>query len=199
MSLRTIEASLFAQLETLLTTASPGGYVAAVARVAGDRESQAKLEAAALVSDNLVAIGRERSSPIRREGVSTLAGASSRTVSLTRWRVKVLVRDLRAQADVLTAENTGFYALIDAVTACLEGFEAAGVLPNTRVQFAGDEPDKHKPGRYIATLFFETRHAIDAADSADEGEEPLLVNADVNLEGQEDTEPNPVAQLSVEP
>ncbi len=198
MSLRTIEASLFAQLETLLTTADPAGYVAAVVRVVGVRESQAKLEQERQTTDNVVVLTRERTSPIGRKGISTLAGASSRSRMLTRWRVSILVRDLRQHGTALTEENTGLLALVDAVTTCLEGFEAAGLAPNTRVRFAGDEPDRHKPGRMIATLFFETEHSIDGPDTSEEGEEPLVVNADVNLEGQEDTEPNPVAQLTTE-
>lgn len=198
MSLRTIEAALYARLQTLLTTASPAGYVAAVVRVAGDREAQAKLEQDAQVTSNLVALALDRTKSQRAAGVTTLTGASSRTEYLTRWRVKILVRDTTTFEHALTTANTGLYALMDAVLGVLDGFEASGIAVNTRVRFAEDESARHKPGRYIASLFFETRHWHDADDTTATGETPLVVNADVNLEGQEDTEPNPVAQLTTE-
>lgn len=198
MSIATIGASLLARLRTLLTTADPPGYVESAQWVAGDRESQAKIEAAAMVTNNVVVIARDR---MRREAdrsVVTLAGASSRTVITTRWRVRVLVRDALTPEHALTTANTGMHALVDAVLGALDGFEAAGLAPNTRVHFVEDDPDRHKPGRYISTLLFETTHWHDAPDSDETGEEPLVLNADVNLEGQPDAAPNPVAQLTTE-
>lgn len=198
MSLRTIGNALLARLQTLLTTASPPGYVAAAAWVIGDLSVQAKLEQQAMTAANAVYLARESSSPTR-ESVTTLTAGSSRTAIRTRWRVRVLVRDLREMGAVLTEANTGLMALADAVLACLDGFEASGLAINTRVKFAGDRPDEHKPGRYIATLLFDTIHHNDAADSTDVGESPLTINADINLESGSDTEPNPVNQIQVIP
>lgn len=198
MSLRTIRLSLLARLQTLLTTASPPGYVSAVALVAGDRQSRAKIEEAALVADNIVTLSRESVRLSKPKSITTLTAASSRAVFITRWRVSIVVRDVRDKETALTAANTGVDALYDAVLSKLDGYEASGLALNTRVRFAGDEPEQHRPGRYLAVLFFETEHLHDADDTTDAGEEPLVVNADVNLEGQADAEPNPVAQLTTE-
>lgn len=198
MSLRTIEASLYARLQTLLTTASPAGYVAAVVRVAGDRETQAKLESENPTTANLVALAFD--SMRAAEVVSTARGASQQTLMAARWRVRVVVRDVRgAQSGPLTEANTGLYALIDAVNGALTGYAATGLKPGERVRFAGLESVLHKPGRYIASVLFETRYAAVGIDRAETIESPLLINADINLESGADTEPNPVAQLQVEP
>jgi len=190
--------ALLTRLQGLLTSAAPPGYVDAVAWVIGDLSVRGKLEQQAMTTGNAVLLARESSAPTA-ESVSTLVGSSSRTAIRTRWRVRILVRDLREMAPVLTTENTGLMALADAVLARLDGFEASGIAINTRVKYAGDRPDEHKPGRYIATLLFDTKHFNDAADTTDVGESPLAVNADINLESGSDPEPNPAAQIQVIP
>lgn len=197
MSLRTIEASLFAQLETLLTTASPGGYVVAVARVAGDRESQAKLEAASMVGDNLVALVQDRSAPA--DAIHNSRGASQQTLIAARWRVRVLVRNTASIDAALSDANSGVYALQDAVIGALIGFKAAGLQRNERVRFVGTETLLHKPGRFIATVIVETRYAIQAPEPVTTTEEPLLIHGDVNLIPAADTAPNPLTEVEAEP
>lgn len=197
MSLRTIEASLFAQLETLLTTASPGGYVVAVARVAGDRESQAKLEAASMVGDNLVALVQDRSAPA--DAIHNSRGASQQTLIAARWRVRVLVRNTASVDAALSDANSGVYALQDAVIGALVGFKAAGLQRNERVRFVGTEPLLHKPGRFIATVIVETRYAIQAPEPVTTTEEPLLIHGDINLIPAADTAPNPLTEVEAEP
>ena len=197
MSLRTIESSLYTRLQTLLTTASPPGYVAAVVRVAGDRETQAKLESESPTTTNVVALAFDRMGPV--ETVSTARGAAQQTLMAARWRVRVIVRDVRAQVDALTTASTGLYALLDAVIAALTGYAATGLKPGERVRFVGLESVLHKPGRYIASALFETRYALVGIDRTETTESPLLILADINLESGSDAEPNPVAQLQVEP
>ena len=198
MSWRTIGNALLVRLQTLLTTATPPGYVAAAAWVIGDLSVLAKLEQQAMTTGNAVYLARESSSPTK-ESITTLVGGSSRSAIRTRWRVRVLVRDLREMSAVLTTADTGLMALTDAVLACLDGFECSGIAINTRVKWVGDRPDEHKPGRYIATLLFDTLHFNDAADNAEAGETPLDIRADINLESGSDTEPNPVNQVKVIP
>lgn len=198
MSLRTIEASLFAQLQTLLTSADPPGHVAAVTRVAGDRESIAKLEQDYPIATNVVALAFDRRTPVST--INTRRGVAAQTLVSARWRVAILVRDTRPQGDVLTEADTGVYALMDAVTAVLSGFKAAGLWPRERVRMSPDNNDvKHKPGRYVATMFFETRYAVHAPELTVTTEEPLVIHGDVNLITAVDTAPNPLTEVEVEP
>lgn len=198
MSLRDIEASLFARLQTLLTTASPAGYVAAVVRVAGDRESIAKLEQEAQVTSNVVALALDRRTPVA--SISVRRGAAAQTIFAARWRVVILVRDTREQSPALSDANTGVYALMDAVTAALAGYKCDGLWPRERVRPAPENGDiKHKPGRYVATLFFETRYAVHAPELTVTTEEPLVIHGDVNLIPAVDTAPNPLTEVEVEP
>ncbi len=194
MSLRTIEASLFAQLETLLTTADPAGYVAAVVRCAGDRESLAKLEQERQTTSNVVALSFDRRAVV--ETLSVRRGAAQQVIYAARWRVSIMVRDLRQQADVLTEENTGVYALMDAVTTALSGFKAAGLWRRERVRPINENNDvRHRPGRYVATLMLETRYAQHAPEPTVVTEEPLLIHGDVNLIPATGTAPNPMTEV----
>lgn len=193
MSLRTIEASLYTRLQTLLTTASPPGYVAAVVRVAGDRETQAKLESESAVTANVVALAFAGRAPV--EQIHTSRGSAQQIIYAARWRVTVLVRDLRPQVDGLTTANTGLYALLDAVTAALAGYGAAGLWAHERVRPVADGEVRHKPGRYIGVLVFETRYAINAVESTVTTEEPLLIHGDMNLIPLTGTAPNPLTEV----
>lgn len=194
MSLRTIEASLYAQLETLLTTASPAGYVDAVVRVAGDRETQAKLESEAQVTNNVVALALDRRTPVSE--VNVRRGAAQQIIFAARWRVSIVVKDQGTFADSLTTANTGVYALMDAVTAALSGFKCAGLWPRERVRPSPENGDiKHRPGRYVATLYFETRYAVHAPETTVTTEEPLLIHGDINLIPAADTAPNPLTEV----
>ncbi len=194
MSLRTIEASLFARLQTLLTTATPAGYVEEVVRVAGDRESQAKLEQESQVTKNLVALALDRRTPVSE--VNVRRGAAQQTIFAARWRVSVLVRDQGTFEQILTDENTGVYALMDAVTEVLAGYKCAGLWPRERVRPAPENGDvKHRPGRLVATLYFETRYAVHAPETTVTTEEPLLIHGDINLIPAADTAPNPMTEV----
>ncbi len=194
MSLRTIEASLYARLQTLLTTASPAGYVAAVVRVAGDRETQAKLESENPTTANVVAIALAARAPV--EQLHTSRGSAQQTICAARWRVTVIVRDVRgAQSGALTEANTGLYALIDAVTAVLAGYNASGLWSHERVRLVADGEVRHKPGRYLAVLAFETRYAVNAVEATVTTEEPLLIHGDVNLIPATGTAPNPMTEV----
>lgn len=194
MSLRTIEAALYARLQTLLTTASPPGYVAAVVRVAGDRESQAKLEQDAQITANIVALALDRRTPVSE--VNVRRGAAQQIIFAARWRVVIVVRDAVTHEHALTTANTGVYALMDAVTAALSGYKCEGLWPRERVRPSPENGDiKHKAGRYIATLFFETRYAVHAPEVTVTTEEPLLIHGDVNLIPAADTAPNPMTEV----
>lgn len=198
MSLRTINAALIERLRTLLTTADPPGYVEAVVSVAGDRESQAKLEQENQATDNVVAIALDRRAPVTT--VDVRRGASAQTLVAARWRVSILVRDTTTPSEVLEAEHTGVYALMDAVTTALAGFKAAGLWPRERVRLASETGDiKHRPGRFVATLYFETRYAVQAPELDVTTEEPLVIRGDVNLIPAADTAPNPMTEVKVEP
>lgn len=194
MSLRTIEASLYARLQTLLTTASPAGYVAAVVRVAGDRETQAKLEQDAQITSNLVALALDRRTPVSE--VNVRRGAAQQIIFAARWRVVIVVRNQVTHEHALATANTGVYALMDAVTEALSGFKCAGLWPRERVRPSPENGDiKHRPGRYVATLYFETRYAVHAAETTVTTEEPLLVHGDINLIPAADTAPNPLTEV----
>jgi hypothetical protein len=194
MSLRTIEAGLVARLETLLTTATPAGYVEAVASIAGEQDLAAKTEGAALVTNNLVTVAFDRRTVI--ETVNPRRGTAAQTLYSARWRISIVVRDLRAQASALTAENTGVYALMDAVTVALAGYKCPGLWRKARVEPINETRDiKHKPGRYIATLLFETRYAVQGVEPTMTTEEPLLIHGDVNLIPAADTAPNPMTEV----
>ena len=195
MSLVTIEAALLTRLQALLTTASPAGRFEQVVRVAGDRETQAKLEQQAMTAGTSVHLALDRVSPT--EQTHTQRGIAAQTIMGARWRVRVMVRDLREQATALTSATTGVYVLLDDVLAALTGFACTGLWMAERVRFVTVEPPTHRPGRYLATAVFETRYAVHAPERTVTTEEPLLLDADINLESGSDTEPNPLAEFTV--
>lgn len=194
MSLRTINAGLLARLETLLTTANPAGYVEAVAAIAGDRETQAKIESASLATNNIVTVAFDRRAVI--ETVNPRRGTAAQTLYAARWRVSVMVRDLRTQGDALSEEDTGVYALMDSVSAALAGYKCPGLWRSNRVTPVNENNDvRHRPGRYLATLYFETRYAVQGVEPSVTTEEPLLIHGDVNLIPAVDTAPNPMTEV----
>ena len=193
MSLVTIEAALLARLGTLLTTASPAGRFEQAVRVAGDRETQAKLEQQAMTAATSVHLALDRVSPT--EQTHTTLGVAAQTIMGARWRVRVMVRDLRDQATALTSATAGVYVLLDDVLTALTGFVCSGLWMGERVRFVTVEPLTHKPGRYLATAVFETRYAIHAPEITVTTEEPLIIDADINLESGSDTEPNPLVEF----
>lgn len=191
MSLHAVEAALYERLETLVT-----GNVAAIVRVAGDREAQANLEADSLTASSLIALALDRATP--GDVVSVSSGVALQTTLQARWRVRIMTRDLAAHGNALARSTTGLYALVDVVLSLLTGFKASGLWANERVRFVAIEPVLHKPGRYIATLIFETRSALLAPDVSLTTSEPLVIHGDVNLiSATGDDSPNPLTEIEV--
>jgi hypothetical protein len=196
-TLDTIDAALFAQLATLLTTASPGGPLAQVLRYAGTTGAdkgvpvapQGVVPAAMLAlegEDYDVAVGHSGQHPALFVATST-------------WRVFVVTSELRGHAAAVKGSaTTGAYAIATAVAGALAGLVIDGLYRGGGVTLRGLRPVHVKPGQYVYLLRLEAARAIEAVTPADDSVDLEGIDGDVNLKSLADTAPNPLVEFDAD-
>jgi hypothetical protein len=204
-----IEAALFAQLATLLATASPTpGPFAHLARFAIERgaadtrtEHRGALAPQGKVPAALLAFEREQF----RAEVDTSHLRRVTTIGRSTWQVWVVASELGGDAAAVKGgATTGVYALASAVCAALAGLPIADTHRGHRVELLDVSAAVARRGQYIAVARVASERLVESVALPDDSVPLTGIDADLNLVDADGADPTldgagtPFAQLSAD-
>jgi hypothetical protein len=192
-TLDTIEAVLFAQLETLLATATPAGPLARVARFAGEIGRDRAVDAAALGVTPAALLAFESEAP---EEAIDVAGGPAAFVLRSTWRVYVVASELRGHDEAVKGSSTtGVYSLVHQVQAKLAGLVIDGLWHSGRVDLLDARPFYVTRGTYVYVVRVAAQRELAAVAQADTSSPLAQIDGDLNLRGGVDTPPDPLTEF----
>jgi hypothetical protein len=189
-TLESIEAALFTKLLTL----KPGTFKC-VGRFDGDATQEALAQACNGVTPAAL-LSCESDEPIAGTAVETLVQGTVGQESRATWRVLVILEEPRGDAQAVQTVGTkpGFLALQKAVREALAGLEIEGLTGDGVATYAGSRRTRTDHGMlYVRELRFRTDYPSDPAEPAITGAPLDRIDADLNLVGEAETPPNPLA------
>jgi hypothetical protein len=161
-TLTTIRAALLARLQTLLTTADPAGAFRHVANWTGDT-SRERLVSHDALGDGPALLLALAGETYEGAPVSVALGPVEFAARPT-WRVYVVFYDVREPDAVAgSTDDDGLTPLLDAVIACLAGFEIAGLDQVETVRLVALRPIRAGNGEFVYGLDVVTERVVDAA------------------------------------
>jgi hypothetical protein len=194
-TLATIEAALFARLQTRLATASPAGPFATVDRLAVDNGStldvRSTLAPLGVVPAALLAFEGETYAP----EATTLNRHVTSWVGRSTWRILVIASDLRGDPTAATAATTGLYALVSDVTAALAGLPIADTWHRHRAMLLDTRPLSVARGQYVYQVRLAVERALESVPFAAVTQALLGIDGDVNQQGTADAATNPLVEF----
>jgi hypothetical protein len=194
-TLASIRAALKTQLGTLLTTASPAGPLKSVVSFRG-RAAQARLPQLAALGNLPAVVFAFDGERYGTAGVRTLLGAREYYGTST-WVVWVISEGSAENEDLANdSSSTGSDALTDDAIDALAGLEIDGLKPGAVLEIVSTMPIALEAGVIGDEIRLTATRQIAGNEPSIESD-PLTIHGDINLEGQPDDEPNPVAEIEV--
>lgn len=194
--LDSIEAAIYTQLATLLTTAVPAGPLLRVGRFAGEPSRDRRVSTDMLGVLPSVALALE--SDIASDEVAPVGGPRA-TVMRCTWRVYVAAVDLRGDASAVKGSSTtGVYSLLSQVQARLSGLVITDLWRGGRLRHVDTKPYYVTRGAYVYVQRYAALYEQASVEPVDTTPDITEIRGDVNLVDIGDDPTNPAAQFDAD-